>query len=93
MLKTQETLLKIAKQEYTCQSSKWIVDALNKQTDFTADELLIIHLAKADNFKINTGETYAQVSMNINGELSTLHVRLDLNQICIDNDLYPCPIG
>ena len=79
----------VARKEYHCEASDWIRNGPGiDDSYFTEDEMKVIRKAKAEGWKILKGSKYFKTEGVWDGEWSTFRARVDLNQICLDHDLY-----
>lgn len=78
----------IARKDYHCDASDWILNAGLPDEDFSAEQLASIEKAKQENWKILKGTEYLKVRGKWEGEWTTYRARPDLHQICIDQGFY-----
>ena len=75
-----------ARKDYHCDASDWISNY--GEDEFTPEEWGIIQKAKLEKNKILKGTKYHKVTGKWEGEFSTFRARIDLNKICMANDIY-----
>jgi hypothetical protein len=78
-----------ARKDYACGAAEWILSAYSIDDDeFTSDEKRILKQAELDGWKIKKGTHYLKTEGVFEGEWSVFRARPDLNQICLDHDIY-----
>ena len=77
-----DTTTPIAKKDYHCEASDWILGAGWNENDWTQDELTIIHRAQRERWKILSGTRYIKVTGKWEGEFTVFRAREDLDAIC-----------
>ena len=78
-----------ARKEYHCQASDCINQCGLCERDFEPKDWLTIKAAEKENYKILKGTKYVKISGKWEGEFSVFRARLDLNDICNKEQLYP----
>lgn len=84
------TTVQKANKEYHCDAASWIKnsDVGTNDFDFTEKDLATVKKAKSENWKIKKGTIYIKTTGMWDGEFSVFKARIDLNEICINYDIY-----
>jgi hypothetical protein len=77
-----------ARKEYTCDAIDWILNDGLDSYEFSDEELSIIKNAESEKWKILKGTEYVKCEGKWEGDFSVFRARKDINQICIDHDIY-----
>ena len=77
----------VARKNHHCDAAVWLCECIGRG-DLSFTELRVIAKAKRENWQIVKGTKYLKVSGKYEGEMSVFKARFDLNQICLDHDLY-----
>ena len=75
-----------ARKDYHCDASEWLSNF--DDSDFDAQDLAIINLARSENNKILKGTKYIKVTGKYEGDFCTFRAKPELNAICIKYDIY-----
>ncbi len=78
----------IARKDYRCEASTWIIECGLGEVTFTFAELRTIAKAKREGWKIKKGQRYFKCAGKWYGEWSTFRARQDMHELCIKYDLY-----
>lgn len=78
----------VARKDYHCQASDWIVNAGLDERDYEAEDWAVIEKAKAEGFQIKKGTKYLKVSGKFDGEFQVFRAREELEAICQKYELY-----
>jgi hypothetical protein len=80
------TTTPVARKEYRCQAAEWLEN--DDIEEFTQEEQVIYAAAERENFKILIGTKYIKTQGRYEGEFCVFRARIDLDNICRDNEVY-----
>ena len=79
----------IARKEYQCNASLFVEPCLfDLIGDLSFSEKRAVVQARRDGWKILKGQRYIRQTIKFEGEISTVHSRVDMHRICLNHDLY-----
>ena len=78
----------VAKKDYECMASKFILEAGLDAFDYSISELRAIAKAKRQEFKIVKGQTYLRQSNMIDGSFYYFKAIPEIHDICLRRGLY-----
>jgi len=78
----------VARKEYDCEASDWLLNSNMGEEDMTPEEWQTIKNAEAERFKILPGRLHVSQAGIYEGEFYTFRARIDINDICLKYDIY-----
>lgn len=82
------TTYPVARKEYRCEASDWILNCGLGEDDFSPEHWDLIEKARLEKWKIIPGTQYVKAEGKWEGDFTVYRARKDLHQICLDYDLY-----
>lgn len=77
-----------ARKDYPCEACQWLLNDCWQEADYTPEEWQQMEQAKADGYKILSGQKYIKVSGKWEGEFAVFRARPEIDAICQKYDIY-----